>query len=148
MTATYAAVADVQARQPGFTIDGSSSPSSTDVQGWLDEAQSTLDLTLQAAQLPAPYTGTDAMALLGVLITNYATGRFEQALASSGGDGGNEDGNDLVAEFKEALADIRRDPVWWGAKLGGGSAPSGSVKMRGTATANVNDPVITMDEVF
>lgn len=157
MAATYATIESVRKRAPYRAIDSTSRPSADDVQGWLDESQAELDATLQAAELPAPYTASAAMSILGRWITDYAEGRLRMAYAASGGDGSNDDGKDLVTRFEERLDDIGKRPGRYAAMLGAGAAPDTARRVRGHVLDNADGktieagdfaPTFTTEELF
>lgn len=137
MPATYANVdPDVAGRFPSRTIDGSSDPSSDDCQRWIDEAQSYVDGVLRAGGMTTPYTAPSAVDILGTLIVDYAEGRFRNAIAGGSVTGTDPKGEQLLAEFKLVLDDMRRNPATWAAILGGPVASNETRHVRGHVLDN------------
>jgi hypothetical protein len=134
--AEYAALTDVQARLAGRTIDASSLPSSTQVEGWLDEAEAELNGTLISAGLPAPYDSAHAKTILGRWVTDYAEGRTRRAYASAGGDSTAQDGKDLIETWDRRLHDIVTPPgpSRYEAVLSAASASSSASSLRAANT--------------
>jgi hypothetical protein len=127
---TYAATADVQRRNPYRVIGVSTSPSSTDVDEFISEAEASLHGALAAAQIPTPITDANGSRLLKAWVLNYAEGRVRMAYAAAGGDGANSDGRDLVDGFWARVNDIIDNPTRYASMLFSGSAPSGTRRVR------------------
>jgi hypothetical protein len=152
--ATYANVGDVRGRIPYRTIDATSQPSEVQVEKWIDEAGARAEGTLLAAGISIP-TAAGPRLILKNYIVDYAEGRTRMAYAASGGDGGNDDGKDLVESFKEWILDIAEDSQRWAAIFGSGSVDSDALLLRSHVTNNPDgesisdgdfDPVFTRDE--
>ena len=141
-TATYAGVGDVKKRVPYYTIDTTTSPSNDDLQSWLDDGQEELDAYLQAASLPAPYTGSAQKIILRRVLVDYVEGRVRSAFASAGGDGGNDDGQSFLDGWIKTLESISDNPTHWGEVLGAGTAPAASRRVRGYVIDNSDDKSI------
>lgn len=154
----YASSSDVVARIPYPTLDTNSTPSTTQISSWIDKAEARLNNALRAAQVaPVPVTDSDGVSELNDLVTSYAEGRTRAALAAAGGDGDNEDGQDLIDDFEELLKDIQKHPSWYEAKFNQGSASSSTRRLRGAALDNsdgdsISDgdfgPTFTREEAF
>lgn len=154
---TYVSTAQVSARLPYRTIDGSSSPTSTQVSEWIDEAEALLHGALNAAEVSTPITGTDGIKIMRSWVLDYSVGRTRMAYASSGGDGGNDAGVDDVERFNERVTDILNNPMRYSSMLQAGSGGSSSRQIRGVQTDNADDltvsdgdfsPTFAIDEVF
>ena len=72
---TYVSTAQVSARLPYRTIDGSSSPTSTQVSEWIDEAEALIHGALNAAEVTTPITGTDGVKIMRSWVLDYSVGR-------------------------------------------------------------------------
>lgn len=145
--ADWGSSAGVQTRNPYRTIDATSEPSSTDVVEWLDDAEAGLRSHLNAigvTDLPADDT-SDAGKLLKRWSEDYATGMLLIAYAKSGGDGDNEDGENLIKAYDDRLADIIARPSVYGDLMTGGSGPAATKHVRG---GTFGDSTITKSEVF
>ena len=140
----YATTAtDVQARLPGFTLSTTTKPSSTQATQWLVEADAFINVALAAAGLTSPATAANLLELFKSAATDYAEGHVRMALAAAGGDGGNDDGKDLIAGFKALVADIRANPAAY-------SAVDESSRVRFPSTTdddgNTIEPIFQRDE--
>lgn len=125
---TYATYLDVAARVPSPPIGVSTIPSIATVNGWIDEAEAQVNNALLAVGLgPVPYTGGSAALILKGLVLLYAEGLFRQHRAASGGDGRNDDGKDLLVQFRAELRRIFDAPAEIGGILGGASAPDSAL---------------------
>ena len=137
--ATYADNTDVQARIPYRTIGASSKPTATQVELYITFAEEALSGALLAGGCTLP-TSSD---ILGGWITDYAEGVTRQAYASAGGDGGNDDGKDLIEGFKALLEAIRLEPAYFCAMINGGSdAPDAALGVRAYVLDNDDDKTI------
>lgn len=146
----YASVSDVQAHLPGRTISASTKPSISQMEAWITETEAMLNGALRASGLPAPYAGEPASILKSWTVSRVE-GLVRMAHAATGGDGSNDDGKDLVEQFNTLLRDIRDNPSWYGAVLGGGDAPSTSVRLKSAWTDGAStpyQPTFTREEVF
>lgn len=135
---TYAQVSDVQARNPYRVIDGSSKPTTTQVDTWILEAEALLHGALNAGQCVTPITGGDGIKLMRSWACDYAEGHVRQAYAAAGGDGNNDDGKDLLERFDARLQDILDNPARYSSMLNGGSAASGTSHFRSHITDDVD----------
>lgn len=121
---TWAAATDVQARITYETISAGSTPSTTQVEAWIDEAEGRIRGVLRAAGLTTTYSDTDSVNILTHHVCDYVEGRVLLSFAS--GTGGTEDreaGTALVAKFDTFLADLRHGAIQLGSELD----PSGDV---------------------
>ncbi len=114
---TYGTLDKVRARLPLVEISSTSTPSQTQVQEWIDEAEDELNGTLRSCGLPAPYTDAASVRILGRHVTNYAEGQTRKALASELGTADEADGQALIEKFETALASLRASPAAWGQVL-------------------------------
>ena len=103
---TYVSTAQVGARLPYRTIDGSSSPSSTQVGEWIDEAEAILHGALNAIEVSTPITGTDGTKIMRSWVLDYSVGRTREALAAAGGDHGNDAGREEIERFNTQIEEI------------------------------------------
>lgn len=154
---TYASTSDVTARLPGRTFGASTSPSTTDISGWIDTAEARLESALASVGITVPVTATRGIEVLKELAIDYAEGRVRRGLASAGGDADNEDGQDLITRFNDAIASIEGNPAGWSAIVEGGSASDTTRRVRShtldhpdgsTVSAGDFDPVFTRAEKF
>jgi hypothetical protein len=143
---SYASVDDIKARLPGRTIDTTSSPTSTAVTAWIAEAEALINNTLAGAGLPAPYTDASSILILKVWVCECVEGRTRMAHVS--GDGTNDDGKDLVAQFFARLKDISVNAPRYGGMLAGGGVPAESVGVRGSNADGAIEPIFTRNEVW
>ena len=154
---TYVSTAQVNARLPYRTIDGSSSPTSTQVSEWIDEAEALIHGALNAAEVTTPITGTDGIKIMRSWVLDYSVGRTRIAFASAGGDGSNDAGIEDIERFNDRVTDILNNPSRYSAMLNAGSGGSAARQIRGVQTDNDDDlsvsggdfaPTFTRDEVF
>lgn len=131
----YAVVLDVQARVPYRDINATTSPSTTQVDSWIDHAESMIDGALLAGAVSTtPLTGTHAINILRELATDYAEGRLRSAFAAAGGDATNDDGLDQLARFDSNIQDMWADPQKWSGTLLQGSTTASSIRLRSHAS--------------
>lgn len=150
---TYALIGDVQARLAGRpTFGASTKPSQAQVEAWIDEAEAMLTGSLGAADISLPSAGTAGAKIVRSWVCDYAEGHARMAYAAAGGDGGNDDGKDLVQHFRDLLVNVRRFPSEYGPMLAGGAAVEGTSKIRGSNTDTAADdyiaPEFERDEVW
>lgn len=132
----YASVANIQSRNPYVAIGASSSPTSSEVQIWLDEAEAEINGILSGAGLVSPNVNANGIKILRNKVTTYVAGLVSQALAAAGGDGGNTDGADAEVKWDAFLTDLMNNPIKWGGILQGGSAGDAAIKARSHVTHN------------
>jgi hypothetical protein len=119
---TWATLTQLRGRLSYATIDDSSSPSQTQAQEWIDEAEATLSAALIAVGLPATYTaGSNAAIVLRTWALDYAEGRHREAWASAQGDDANQDGARKIEAFNRRIEDILANPPRYGELLQAGS---------------------------
>lgn len=117
------------ARLPGFTVSGSTSPSVTDVDSWITEAEQILTTELQALGAATTYdSGSAAEARLRWLAETYAVGQFRRAFATAGSSGEVDAGAAESQVFWDEVRSWRTMPTWAGSTFGGGS-PTSSTKL-------------------
>ena len=133
---TYVSTAQVAARLPYRTIDGSSKPSSSQVSEWIDEAEALIHAALNAIEVTTPITGTDGVKVLRSIVLNYAVGHTRLAYAAAGGDADNDAGADEVERFNDQVSDFFANPTRWASMLNAGSASSNQRHLRGYTVDN------------
>lgn len=133
---TYASTSDIAARLPYRTIDSNSKPTSTQVGQWITEAEAMLTAALDTCQITTPVTNSNGIELLKSWACDYAEGRTRMAYANSGGDGGNDDGKDLIENFKELIDKILDNPTMYSAMFNAGDAEASSRRVRGYVLDN------------
>lgn len=132
----YATVDQVEGRNPYRPIGASTSPSTSQVEEWLEEAEAEVDATLSVIGTTSPCTNATGIKILRNRIVTYVAGLVAQAYAAAGGDGGNDDGADAVEKWEAFLEDLLTDAVAWAGKLEGGSVSSSAIKARSHTTHN------------
>lgn len=156
---TWSSFTDVQKRLAGRTIDTTNEPTQDTVDAWLVDAETDLTTYLAAGGVTAADADTNGQVWLKKWAVNYAEGLFRRAQAATGGDGGNDDGTDKIAEFEEMLEKIANNPDRFGALLLGGlgSAPDSTRRLRShildhpdgdSVSAGDFDPEFTRNEVW
>jgi hypothetical protein len=142
----YATSDDVQRRNPYRTISATSSPSTTDVEEFIAEAEAALHAALSAAQARTPVTDANGARLLKAWVLDYCEGRVRQAYAAAGGDGNNDDGAELVQKFWERLDDVMNNATRYSSMLSGGAADPATRRLRSYRPTSSNeslDPTFT-----
>lgn len=137
----------VQKRVPYRPIDATTTPNSTDVVEWLDDAEAGLRSHLNAigvTDLPADDT-SNAGKLLKRWSEDYALGMVLIAFAKAAGAGDNEDGESLIKAYDDRLNDILNRPSVYGDLMSGGSGPAATKHVRG---GDFGDSQITKSEQF
>jgi hypothetical protein len=124
--ATYS---DLQPRVLFFTIGASTSPSTTQVNAWIDEAEAKINNTLKAGGMTTPISNAEGVEQLKALSVDYAEARLRMTLSPPGTEG-HEQGRALLADFNAILTDMRSQPADWSAMLSGGTAAEGSRRIR------------------
>lgn len=139
---TYASYSDVAARLPYRTIGASSKPTSTQVEQWITEAEAMLTGALARAGISYPVTGGGAE-IMKSWAADFAEGRTRQAYAAAGGDGGNDDGKDLIEAFRDLVrVQIPGDPPGFEAMLWTASS-STTRRLRGHVLDNADGLTIS-----
>lgn len=126
----YALVGDVRERVPYRQVTATSSPTETTVGQWIVSAESILHATLRAVGVGVPVTDREGSYVAKRLVLDYAEGHLRKAYASSGGDGTNDDGKDLLEDFDKFMLSFKNDPATAGAIFGGGSAPESTRQLQ------------------
>ncbi len=111
----YASVGGVQGRVANRTISATSSPSTTTVGEWIDQAEARLDATLARAGITLDPA---RVSVVVPFLLDEVSGQVREAYAALGGDGNNDDGVALRERFDAFLAAIVADPAGWSAALG------------------------------
>ena len=134
---TWAAASDVQARLTYETISTTSSPTTAQVEAWIDEAEARIRGVLRAAGLTTTYSDTDSVNILTHHVCDYVEGRVLMAWAS--GTGGTEDreaGQLLVEKFDAFIADLRTGAIQLGSELDSGGDVPDSIQL---ARSHIDD---------
>ena len=140
---TYVSTAQVGARLPYRTIDGSSSPSSTQVGEWIDEAEAILHGALNAIEVSTPITGTDGTKIMRSWVLDYSVGRTREALAAAGGDGDNDAGRDEIERFNNQVEEILNNSMRYSAMLQAGSGDASARQIRSYVLDNADSKTIS-----
>ena len=150
----YATNAAVALRLPGRTLSVSSTPSTTTVDAWIDEAEAELDGALAAAGFTVPVTAARGVSICKAKVVSYAVGRWKAGV-SAGTDLEDADETAEMKEFRDFIALIQEDPNRVAAMLNHASGSSGGPSvLRSYATDNSDgksvgagdfDPVFTRD---
>jgi len=140
---TYVSTAQVGARLPYRTIDGSSSPSSTQVGEWIDEAEAILHGALNAIEVSTPITGTDGTKIMRSWVLDYSVGRTREALAAAGGDHGNDAGREEIERFNTRIEDILDNSMRYSAMLQAGSGDASARQIRSYVLDNADSKTIS-----
>ena len=132
MASNWAQIADVQARLTNADPFGvSTNPTATEVQKWLEEAESLIKVELRSAGHSTTVTDPDSVLVLGKYVTDYAAAQVKLAWASATG-GISSDGQSLMDDFFRLLARIRDNRVAFGESL----SSSGTVSTSTTHVAS------------
>lgn len=154
---TYATNGDVIRNIPGRPISSSSSPSTTDIDNWILQAEALLTGALTCGGITVPITDASGVVIMEAWAVLWAEGHTRMALAAGVGDGANDDGKDLIESFNAVIDDIKAEPGQADAMLNGGSQSESTSNLRGYATDNIDgkstangdfDPTFTRDETF
>jgi len=140
---TYVSTAQVGARLPYRTIDGSSSPSSTQVGEWIDEAEAILHGALNAIEVSTPITGTDGTKIMRSWVLDYSVGRTREALAAAGGDHGNDAGREEIERFNTQIEEILNNSMRYSAMLQAGSGDASARQIRSYVLDNADSKTIS-----
>ena len=139
---TWAAYTDVAARIPYRTIGTSSKPTSTQVEAYITQAEHALEGALLAGGCTLPGGSDDGADVMAMWVLDYAEGMTRQAYAAAGGDGGNDDGQDLIDRFLGLLDKIRENPSWYDALLNGGDSGDSARRCLGYVLDNADEKTI------
>lgn len=132
----YGSVAGVAARAGREVPTAQDHPSDTVVSGWLDEAEAELLGAIQQAGGPASFAvDTRGWLQVRAKVELYVSGLLRIAHAGAGGDGGNNDGQDLRDAWVAYLERLRTNA---GNLLAGydavGAQPRASIRMGSHST--------------
>ena len=133
---TYVSTTQVGARLPYRTFSGSTSPSTSEISEWIDEAEAMLHGLLNTVEISTPITGTDGIKIMRSWVLDYSVGQTRISLAAAGGDGDNDAGIDQLNRFYEVANDIVRNPMKYSAMLSGGAGSTSARTLRGYQTDN------------
>lgn len=154
---TYATNADVTRNIPARPIDSTSSPSTTDIDAWITQAEAMLTGALAGGGVSVPITDTGGIQIMRIWTVLFAEGHTRMALAASAADVGNDDGKDMVEAFGEVVSKIQADPGFYEAMLKQGTTSDSARRLRTYVTDNADgltvadgdfSPVFTRNEVF
>ena len=140
---TYISNAQVTAHLPNRTFSGSTSPSTTDIDNWIDEAEAILEGALQSAQIATPITSTQGVKIMRHWLSSAVVGTGRMSFASAGGDGGNKAGEEQIEKFNEKLIDIINRPQLYQQQLGAGSGTTASRQIRSYVVDNTDSKSIS-----
>jgi hypothetical protein len=132
----YAQVADVTSRMPYTTLSGTSKPSTTDIERWIDEAEAKLEGAALGVGIQPSSITTRGKMLFTSWAADYAEGRARRALAAAGGDGDNDDGVAELVGFRETIDQFATDPGGMDAMLTDGSPVDDTRRVRSYVTDN------------
>lgn len=107
---------------PYYAIGASTTPSSTTVDEWVDQAEAELDGVLIAQGGTTPITGTRAINMARSWVSRRVKGQVLEAYASAGGDPANDNGAADAKWWDELIKSLRRDATVILAELGQGDA--------------------------
>lgn len=142
MAPVYSTYTNVTKRVPYRSVDATSTPSSTDVNTWLERAEAKLHAALISGGIATPITSTHGVSVMKDWTEDYAEGRLRKAYASADGDGDNEDGEDLIEAFRELCKDIVNNPHIYDAMLNN-AATEATRRVRGYVTDNTEDKTVS-----
>lgn len=143
MAPTYATAEDVKHRLPYRDIEESTDPSDATVEEWIEEGESLLTGALQAGQIVVPVTGATGISIMASWAATYAEARYRLALAATGGDGSNDDGEYQLERFEKLLENIEMKPSYYDSVLWGSSNSDNTRKMRGYVLDNSDSKSIS-----
>jgi len=129
----FAKLADVQSRLPYRRIEQTSSPSTVDVEQWVEEAESLLLAVMGAAGIAEPAAGSSAHPIIRSWVVDYAEGRIKAALAAAGGLE-SDSGEALIERFSARLDNITSNASKWGAIFGTVDSTDKHIKIRSNTT--------------
>lgn len=123
---TYvASAAEIQPRAGNRAITSTSKPSTTEVSDWIDEAEAEILGALAASSIPTSYaSGTRGFRILRGWVGGYVAGLVRVSWAASAGDGGNQDGQRELDDWKARLRMIADDPSRVSAMLSEAGSPA------------------------
>ena len=105
---SWGSTSGVQVRIPYRTIDANSTPSSTTVSTWLDEAEAELSNAIAGAGGSTSLSG-DALELFRGWVEERVAGLVLSAYASAGGDYQNDHGATHEITWRERLKSLKKN---------------------------------------
>ncbi len=115
--ADYAAIGDIRTRLPNRTFDGTSKPSTAEVEALIEQTDAIVNGELAAQGFGVPIVAARGVEILTDLVATRVCGLVERAYQSTR----NEDddvGTDKIERFEAFLVDIRTNPETVRVKLG------------------------------
>lgn len=155
----WSTVSQVVSRVTYGALGTSTTPNTTTVQGWLDEAEAETRGVLRANGIGTDLgaatlgysAGSDGAIILAKHVVDYVEGRVRAAWASSDGSGENEDGQRELEGYNARLKDMEDRPTVWAARLSVvGEAPAGvrqASSLVTTEPASVPDPIYRVSDI-
>ena len=143
---TYATNADVTSRMGYRTIGASTKPSTTDIDGWITDAEGALHGALGGVNVTTPITSTGGIALMKLWVVNYVVGVTKEVYANATGDGSNDFGEKEQEQFWELIENIANNPSQYEEKLSGASSGAGSSTFRSYVLNNNDSKSIANDD--
>ncbi|MAB56166.1 MAG: hypothetical protein CL524_01315 [Aequorivita sp.] len=140
---TYVSTSQLAAHMPYRTFDSNTSPSTTDLGNWIDEAEAVLEGTLNAAQISTPITAAAGVKIMRSWLTDACVGITRMAFANAGGDPNNTAGQSQIEKFNQLLSDILNRPQIYAQMLGGGAGTTASRQIRSYVTDNDDSKTIS-----
>jgi len=104
----YASVSQVVGRLPGRTISTSTTPNTTTVGEWIDEAEAELNGALASIGMTTPITNATGLKIVRAKVVSYVAGRTERSYRSLDDDSA---GSDLMDEFRNFVDMIHENPT-------------------------------------
>jgi len=104
----YASVTNVVGRLPGRTISASTTPSTTTVGEWIDEAEAELNGSLASIGMSTPIANATGLKIVRAKVVSYVAGRTERSYRSLDDDSA---GADLMEEFRNFIDLIHENPT-------------------------------------
>lgn len=135
---------------PYRTIGASTSPSTTTVDSWIEEAEAELDGILSAQGLSVPLSGTNPIRIARGWVAEYVAGRVMRAYATAGGDPANEQGRTEIEAWRLRMKEIAMDASRFGAQLGQGTSATTLTSYAQSSGFDSSEfaPSFTRDEKF
>jgi hypothetical protein len=132
MASNWAQVSDLQARVTYETISTTSTPTTAQVQTWIEDAEARVRLALAAAGLTTTYTG-DATSELKLWVIDYPLGEIQCAWATAQGES-SDVGEALKLRFEDRIEWIRKNPEAAADRLGQLTSTSDVIRVRSHIT--------------
>lgn len=106
----YASATDVAARLPTRTISTTSTPTTAQVDAWIDQTEARLDGELKAAGFTTPVTGTAPINVLKDVVASRVAARWLQGISAGTDTEDNALSENLLKEWDGFLEQVRSDP--------------------------------------